>query len=174
MMDDDDDPDAELETALGGPETIGYAVRYAMAKVLEKGLTDRTMEHVKKQLKSVLDDIESDIDFQMKENIAGNLSHFVCDMANKVVAALLAGDEKLMRQYLSCEEYGYLGRNHTTVIHGKLFESSPIEIRRKIVEAFPDLLKTERILDLESQVEALVKEVNREKARAEEIRESFR
>lgn len=171
------EPDAVavLAEALTGPEPTGYDVRVAMANLLAEGLTEQALTKIKKQVKDICDEIESDLDWGIKDNLSGNLADHVCNMANKAVEALLSGDEKLMRQYLSCREYGYNGRDHQhQVIHGTLSEYGPFTLRKQIVDAFPELLKTERILDLESQVAALVKQVNSEKSRADRFAEECR
>jgi hypothetical protein len=50
-----------------------------------------------------------------------------------------------------------------------LFETGAIELRKGIVNAHPELLKNERILDLEDQVASLVKQVNEKEQRLESM-----
>ncbi len=45
------------------------------------------------------------------------------------------------------------------------FETAAVELRKQVVNTFPDLLKSERVLDLEDQVSSLTAEVNRLNAR---------
>jgi hypothetical protein len=169
------DTAAVLSEAMSGPDPTGYDVRLALSNLIAEGLSEQAMTKIKKQVKDICDEIESDLDWGIKDNLSINLADFTCDMANKAVKALLAGDEKLMRQYLSCREYDYTGRDREhAVIHGTLSEYSPITLRKQIVDAFPDLLKNERILDLESQVASLVKQVNAEKSRADRFAEELR
>ena len=42
-----------------------------------------------------------------------------------------------------------------SVIHGSIFESSAVALRRKLVEAHSETLKDERMKDLESIIEGL-------------------
>lgn len=73
-----------------------------------------------------------------------------------------AGDEDTMRTRLSCIEGNWTGRDREhPVIHGRLFEQGAIALRKQIVDAFPDLLKNERILDLEDQIKSLTSQVNK-------------
>ena len=96
-------------------------------------------------------------------------------MAQGAVEELLAGNVEMMRFYLNCEKRGeaysgWTGRSdgytgptsglEHSVIHGKLHEYGCLALRKKIVEAFPDLLKDERARDLEDQVQSLIKQLN--------------
>lgn len=130
-------------------------------KVLEEGLSENTKKTVIKRLEDILCYIEDDIQYDMIERSRYNLSSFVVKMAENAVNSILEGNEKRLKYYLSCNEYNYTGRDRDhSVIHGTLFESGPFELRKKIVEAYPELLKNERIKDLESQVSSLVNQLN--------------
>jgi hypothetical protein len=145
---------------------------------LESALPENTAKALKKHVDNILYDLESDIMYRLKEDLAPNLTAFVREMAEKAVTALLEGREDTMRAYLSCNENGWTGRStgYTArgasdmhpVIHGQLFETGFIELRKKIVDAHRELLVNERILDLEDQVKSLVDQVN--KANAEKDR----
>jgi len=50
------------------------------------------------------------------------------------------------------------------VIRGKLFETGAIELRKQIVDAHAELLKAERILDLEDQLKSLVGQLKKMEA----------
>ena len=151
----------------------------AFLKVLEQGLSDDCMARVKKQLHSILDDVETDLDYRMKDDMQANLTSYVQDMAEKAVDALLRGNDDLMCHYLKCVPGYYTGRDSDSrtslgpVIHGKMFEYDPILLRREIVDAHADRLKNERILDLESQVRALVNQVNELERQKERLREQL-
>jgi hypothetical protein len=136
---------------------------------LNDALSSYSMDTFKKKINDAYADIEMDIDYDLKERLKYNLSRFVVEMAQKSLNSILEGDEENLRLYLSCEPYGYSGRDREhSVIHGTLFETGAIELRKKIVDAYPQLLKNERILDLEDQVKSLVEQVNKEKSHAEE------
>jgi hypothetical protein len=64
-----------------------------------------------------------------------------------------------MIRYLGCDGYTGRDRDHS-VIHGTLFETGAIALRRKMAEAHTDLIQNERILDLEDQVRSLVNQIN--------------
>lgn len=146
-----------------------------LTESLQKGITDEAWKSINKSVDQIRCDIEGDIEYRLKEDLAGNLSCYVADMAEKVVKAILEGNEDQMRRYLGCEHghwngrsdgaHGY-GRKQTDaeqhpVIHGKLFEQGAIRLRKDIVAAHSEMIVSERILDLEDQVKSLVAQVNK-------------
>jgi hypothetical protein len=137
-------------------------LRGKLTKLLESGFRDEALAAAKKQITNLCCDLEMDLEYSIKSDLAYNLAGWVNRMAEDAVRAILNGDEELMRSNLSCCEYSYTGRDREhPVIHGKLFETGAIELRKKIVDAYPELLKNERILDLEDQVKNLVSQVNK-------------
>lgn len=158
----------ERRGALNGTDTTKVC-----EGLVDTALNDNAMAHMKKKLQGLTDDLYDYIEYSLKDDLAGNLSSLVRQMSDNVIEQLLAGNEDQMRRYLHCDLGGYNGRDgmdRFIVMHGKLYEHSPITLRRQIVEAFPDLLRNERIADLEAQVAALVKEVNHLKADKERMR----
>jgi hypothetical protein len=167
-----DDIKAQMATA---DEPHGWEMRWKLSDAIEAGMTDEVMDRVKKKFRDAMDDLENDLDFGLKERLSSNLSDFICSSAENAVKQLLAGNEDRMRSYLSAQDGGYTGRERDhTVSHGKLFETGPLELRKKIVEAHAELLKTERILDLESQVASLVAQVNKLENRNANLNEELR
>ena len=154
-----DDIKASMTTS---DEPHGWEVRWKLSDAIESGMTEEVMDRVKKKFRDAMDDLEGDLDFGLKERLSSNLADFICSSAERAVEQLLAGNEERMRAYLRAQDGGYTGRDRDhPVIHGKLFETGPLELRKQIVEAHADLLKNERILDLESQVRSLVVQVNK-------------
>ena len=140
-----------------------------LESALEKGFSDEALARAREAAGEIAYDLVSDLDHSIKEDLTYNLSRYVQRMSEEVIRAILDGDDDRMRRRLSCHEDYYTGRdNKHEVIHGKLFEPDCIELRRKIVEAHSDLLKSERILDLESQVASLVQQILKLEARNEE------
>lgn len=140
------------------------------------GVSDGAMQGLKKKIDDVLYEIESDTMYRLKDAIAPELCAFVVEMAERTVTAILEGNEREMRRYLSCESRGpdtwtgrstgYVGPNRDIasqhpIIHGKFFEQGCIKLRRDIVNAHRDLLTNERVLDLEDQVKSLIAQVNK-------------
>lgn len=116
---------------------------------------------ITKKVKEIGDQIEDELMYRLQSDASYNLGHFVQRISGKVIEAILAGDEGQLRNALNCKDGQWNGRdNPNPVIRCKIFESSTVELRRKIVDAYPDLLKSERILDLESQNRALIAQVN--------------
>lgn len=158
-----------------------------LTETLRAGLTENAMAALKKQVETILYDIETDIDYRLKDDLAPNLTAYVVDMAKRTVDAILAGNQREMERYLGCERGHWTGRSDSPeygrkreadewhpVIHGQLFEQGAVALRKQIVEAHPDLLKDQRILDLEDQVRSLVAQVNKEHANSERLAEELR
>ena len=146
-------------------------IRSLLEKTLDAGFTDETLKTVRKQLSDITCDMVAALEDSIKIDISYDIAALAERMADDAIEAMLAGDEQLMRQRLSCVTGHYNGRDKDhSVIHGKLFEHGCIVIRRQIVDAYPELLKSERILDLEDQVKSLVAQVRKLEARNEELR----
>lgn len=137
-------------------------LRTKLEEAIDSALTEEVIAGAVGKVRDAAADLASELKYDLKENLAYNLAGWVQQMANQAVGAILAGNEDVLRKCLSCREDSYTGRdkNHP-VIHCKLFETGALELRKRIVDAHPDLLKNERILDLEDQVGSLVEQVNR-------------
>jgi hypothetical protein len=150
-------------------------LREALYELLNGELPEQPFEKIRKQVRDVVSEIDEWLTYSAQENLASNLSFFVQDIAEKSVTALLAGDDALMRSYLKCQDGGWNGRERDhSVIYGKLFEPDCFVLRKKIVDAHADMLKTERISDLESQVASLVEKTNRQRNEIERLRDELR
>lgn len=106
--------------------------------------------------------------------------------------AMLQGNEDQMRRYLSCDKRGpdgqytcFTGRTDGVnygaprdpahpVIHGRLFETGAIELRKRVAQANEALIRDERIRDLEDQVKSLVAQVNKANAEKESMWQRLR
>ena len=150
-------------------------IRSQLEQTLDAGFTEETLIKARKQMAELASDMASELEDRIKINISYNLAALVERMADNAIEAMLNGDEALMQRYLKCAANGWTGRDKDhPVIHGKLFETGCIEMRHKIVDAYSELLKNERILDLEDQVRSLVGQVRKLEARIAEMqRESI-
>ena len=146
--------------------------RRALKDALEAALPEEQLEPLKKKARALADEVADSIEWNLKDNLATNLSYHVREMAGRAVEALLEGNEAEMIRWLSCDKRGYTGRSdgyntHRSIdeqhpiIHGKLFEQGCVALRKKIAEAHRDLIASERILDLEDQVRSLVAQNNK-------------
>lgn len=155
---------------------------------LSAGISDDTFKTITKKVDDILEQAQDDLVYRLKDNLADHLTTWVEEMAQRTVEQLLAGNEHQMRRYLGCDKGQWSGRSTEdsgwgrkrlpeewhSVIHGRLFEQGTLALRKQIVDAYPELLKSQRILDLEDQVMSLVAQVvklNREK---EELYERVR
>lgn len=156
-------------------ETIDIADE--MEAALKRGISDEALAKAIKQIRDLATDLQEDLEYRVKDEMAYNLVGFVTDMAKRTVEAILAGNDDQMRRYLGCERGAWNGRSDGSVyghkrdidswhpvIHGTLFEQGSIAIRRDMAKAHADLIQSERIKDLEDQVASLVAQNNKIKA----------
>ena len=129
---------------------------------IQSAFTDVVIDDAKKKVAEAAATLESSLEYFMKESLADCLADHIAEMAGRSINAILEGNEEEPRQYLSGADHQWTGRdrNHQ-VIHRELFEYGALALRKQIVDAYPELLKSERILDLESQLAAVVKENNK-------------
>lgn len=132
-----------------------------IADVVEAAFSDEAIERIKKHVNEIVCEIQDDVEWRLKSDVAANLGGHVSQAVERTIEAIIKGNEAEMRRYLSCDPH-WNGRSHQhTVIHGKLFEATPLELRRLMAEAHPELIRNERIADLEKLVEDLTAQVNK-------------
>lgn len=78
--------------------------------ILADGISDDSMKAINKHVDRIRDDIEGDVMYRLKEELAPNLAAFAADMAQSAVESILEGNEDAMRRYLSCEKRGEDGQ----------------------------------------------------------------
>lgn len=148
---------------------------YQEALAGEWTLDDERFKTVKKLIEKITVEVEEQILYAVQDNMSANIAHNVATCAERAIEAVLHGDEDQFRRWLYADHRGYTGRERAgEVIHGKLFESSAIALRKKLVDAYPELLKDERIIDLETQVKALVETNNKQRDEIERLRDERR
>lgn len=156
--------------------------RAALQAALEAALPDEKLEPLKKKVRGLTQEIVDEIEWSLKSDLAENLSHYVKEMAERAVTALLEGNEAEMIRWLGCDTRGFNGRSdgynsnrsiedQHSVIHGKLFETGSVLLRKKIAQAHRDIITAERIKDLEDQVASLVAQNNKLGRERDEWRE---
>ncbi|MCC7340721.1 MAG: hypothetical protein IT170_06520 [Bryobacterales bacterium] len=139
--------------------------RQALEAAIGDALTEDAMKRATKRFQDACSELQTEMEFRLQSDLAYNLCLWVQRMFEDAVKAMLLGDDETMRRHLSCSPNQYSGRDRDhPIIHGKLFETGAIELRKQIVNAHAELLKDERILDLEDQVRSLVKQVNQKEA----------
>lgn len=140
-------------------------------------------ERFKKAKQNLMDDLWQDMEYGVIDRMSETIEGFVRGMAGRVVEEILEGREDQMRRYLKLD--GYNGRHEEDpkfgrrkdvseahpVIHGVLFEGHCLDIRRKMAQAHEDLIRNERIADLEDQVASLVAQVNQRDREISALRE---
>ena len=128
---------------------------------IEKFVKDNK-ECFKKALDRLLHDVFNEHYDWLEDNAPANLRGTAIERAKKLLTAVLEGDEDAASALFECGDLGRYsqigydkGKPYGCSIHGKLHLPPAQKLRQAIVEKHADLLKNERILDLESQVEGL-------------------
>jgi hypothetical protein len=120
-------------------------------------------EQIKKEVEQLVDD-----EFARLEEYADEyISDVAADRAERFLKRVLEGDEDaamaLLGDAKGSSRYRQIGCNKESpwsyLINGRLFETSGVTLRRRIVESHAELLRSERIKDLESVVEGLTEQV---------------
>jgi len=142
-------------------DLIKTKLAHEIGDVVEAAFTDDAIKKIKKHVEEITSELQDDIEWRLKSDVAANLGSHVAQAVERTIEAIIKGNEAEMRRYLSCDPY-WNGRSHQhSVIHGKLFESGPLELRRLMAEAHPELIRNERIADLEKLVDDLTAQVNK-------------
>lgn len=169
-------------------DDINEDLKRKLVETLEAGLSDRAVAAFRKKIDGLIADVDDDITYRLKGDLAQNLAAYVSEMVVRTIEAILSGNEREVRRYLHCQtdgvyftgrSTGYTGPNSPIggqhpVIHGKLHEGQYIALRREMFEAHRELVVSERILDLEDQVRSLVAQVNKANADREAATDRWR
>lgn len=150
-------------------------IKAQLLKTLEEGISVDGLKRLKKTVQTFCDEIESDIEWRLKDDLAPMLAGYVQDMVIRTIDAILKGNEREIRRYLHCEQDCHQGRSgdpysnrdvaeQHPIIHGKLHENSCVDLRRMIVDAHRELITAERIKDLEDINKSLIAQVNKANA----------
>ncbi len=121
----------------------------------------------KKQIKGVIEELVNDEFDRLEEYANEFISQTAAARAEKFLERVLKGDEDAAMALLGDkhggDRYRTLGYNAgkpwASLIHGRVFETDGIDLRKRVVEAHPELLKSERIKDLESVVDGLTQQI---------------
>jgi hypothetical protein len=142
---------------------IKYADRAAFADALQGpwDIEDKRFDGIRKAMKDVFDRAAEDFQCWVEAGLADNIAYTSMHTVERIIEAIMEGNEAEFRRWVKADTY--TGRDQDSprepVIHGKLFEHGPILLRRKMCDAHPDLLKNERILDLENQLAGAVAQI---------------
>jgi len=71
---------------------IDEELRSVFEQEISKGLTEKAIEELQKDLRKVADSFEESFMWNLKDNLAYNLTGWVCDMAERAVEQMLAGN----------------------------------------------------------------------------------
>jgi len=119
-------------------------------------------ERFKKALDGMFQDVFNEHHDWLEDNAPANLRASAVERAKKLLTAVLEGDEEAASALFECGDSGRYkqighdkGEPWACAIHGNIHLPKEQKLRQALIEKHADLLKNERILDLESQVEGL-------------------
>ena len=134
----------------------------------EQTVRDYLDERSRERLRAAIGEIV-DAEFDRFEDYADEqIAALAVDRAEDFIKRVLNGDDNAGRSLFCARSesdryhtIGYdSGKPWASVIHGTLYETEGIQLRRQLVEAHADLLRNERIADLEAIVEGLRQQIN--------------
>lgn len=146
----------------------------------EEKVNEFLSEGHRKGIKTEIERIFDDVADRMEEYAGEYLSQLAASRAEKFLEKVLSGDDDaamaLLGDRMGGDRYRLLGADANKpwarLIHGRLFESGGLALRRQIVDAHAELLKNERIKDLESVVDGLSQQIRKIEADLERQRMS--
>ena len=115
----------------------------------------------KKLLQDEITEIVNNEYQTLEDYAATSICEMAKERASKFIERLLQGDEDAARVLFEKESESYRstgldeGKPWASLIHGTIFETNGMKLRREIVEANKDIIQCARIKDLESTVEGL-------------------
>lgn len=125
-------------------------------------------EHRRKAIKAEMDGLYDDMMEELAQYASLHISETATARAVKFLEKVLNGDEESARALFGAEDSSRYracghdkGKPWSSLIHGSLFETGEVKLRRKLVEVHADLLRSERIKDLESVVDGLTRQIKK-------------
>lgn len=116
--------------------------------------TDDGVARIKKKLGEMADEVMTDLEWKIKDDLAGWISDHIFQQYHRAVEAMLKGQEDAFKRAIGAENY--TGRENLHVgWDGKVFEGGLLELRRKLAEVNENILKDELVLDLQAKNKAL-------------------
>ncbi len=147
-----------MSTAITATDVTPSAIRQELDKLLggDWSFDDPRFAAMQKAARKLADEFIETATWHVQDNLVPHLSYEVARWTEGAVRALLAGRQDTFRHYLSCQtSYGFTGRERFYLNH----EGEFVAMRRKLAEAAPDLIRNERIADLEAIEAGLRKEI---------------
>jgi len=133
-------------------------------KIAEEFINDKRKKAIKRELENLMDDEL----WNLQDYAASHIEEVACQKAVDFIKRVLNGDKEASQAIFECgdssryREIGLdAGEPWAHLIHGSLFETGAISLRRKLVEVHVDLLRNERIKDLESIEDGLTRQVRK-------------
>lgn len=157
-----------IDTALG---------RYETNEERDKPILDFVQDNkaaFKKQLDSWMGEIFDNHYYWLTENAPCHINDEAVKKAKSLISAVLGGDEEAAKALFQCgdstryKSFGDdTGKPWARVVNGKMRLTTEQELRQALVEQHADLLRTEVVKDLESQVAGLIKQLEEANKRLE-------
>ena len=134
----------------------------ACLEIAQKFLSRDRTKRIRDEIKGIFDDESREFEDYAEEF----LTEMAAFRAHRFLEAVMRGDKDAAARLLGADNSSrYKGIGYeaeepwTRCIHGKLFETDPMQWRRMLAEEHAGLIRDERIKDLESQVEGLRQQI---------------
>jgi len=146
------------------------------SETCKKFLTEQRREAIKKEVSQIIDD-EYD---KLVEHCGSLITEHAATRATSYIEALLRGDKDAAKKLLGGNDSDRYrtggsdgGQPWASMIHGELFETYQIRMRRMIVEAYPEIITDARIKDLESVVEGLQLQIKEQNQKIDSLQNGY-
>lgn len=152
-----------------------------VSEALSRGVNEASLQKIAGQLSKVMDQYYDCLMDDLQAYLAENIMDKVVERSESAIESILSGDVETAKVYLGIPgpyaadgavSYRKLIPSHP-VLNGVLFENDSLKLRKSIADAHPTLIKDQRILDLEDQVNSLVKQVNQKDIEINRVRERY-
>lgn len=130
------------------------ALRNGVKKAVEASLTEETLKKLNKQAEAIAEEITSAVRFSIEDTVGYELGTEALNRAEAVIEAILNGNQAALERAIG-ESNPYTRANPYLQSDERIMEYGAVELRRRIVDEHPDLLKSSRIKDLEAQKKRL-------------------
>lgn len=156
------------------PDLHEYGNNEESQKVVDSFLSEERRKAIQKEIEYIVYDEFSRFELHANQF----LSDVAAQRAENFLLRILDGDENAAMALLGDKNGSDRYRTPdkkpwASLIHGHLFETTGIKLRRKIVEAHSDFIVSERIKDLESIVAGLSNQIVNLESEVKRLRDDY-
>lgn len=143
--------------------SVGEKFTEALTEAVEKR---ETVEKIMKPVGDAMEEAFASLCDEIRDRMADVLNDEVRARVDKIIDALLTGDERLLGTYIAVGGY----REPNVGWDGSFRSGYWVEVRRKITEANERILTSERVADLTAERDALAEKLKEKASEAGRLR----